>query len=915
MGVARLGDQADIELVRRQRLKEEGLDVLAIRLGHVHALNRGKVDLLGEPLLVNGVASRDLHAADAPDLGPAGLQRVVLKDDRGLAGGEGDDRAGHEGRNDVDECFEDHGVNCVGAGLVNQAAQDSEDGQAGLGAAQLVKAISNRHDAGEDVDLVPLGWADGAIEGLKGREAGAVVGLMVVEHRGGGSGLDVVMDHAPAVGDVGTPELELGGVGGGREGAELGGELEEADIMQQRAHAEGFDVFGGDAADALALAEEVGFELDTHEHGEEAGGAGVLGDAAGAAVHLADEHGGVRVKLEAEDEGAHGGGVFGVFDVRLGGGVLGVKDPAEGLDEGAVSGADVLVGGVDDVVEGGEADPELADADVTQAVDGGLIKAEAGAQQNVAGLVRVHDGGGEFHAVLRACEVNSEHGVGFPVLGDLSTGRAREYPGPLTRCGVGGGLCLLRRFAGLSDARAEARRRVIRWPMHTHAAILSTGDEVTLGQIADTNSRWLAQQLVSAGVRPVEHAVVPDELEDLTAAIARLARRAPLVVMTGGLGPTEGDLTRQAVAKLLGEELVVDDEAMAALTAMLAKRGREVSALQARQAMRPVSAACMPNAFGTAPGVRVVLPGKLTGAAWDAELFCLPGPPRELMPMWEGEVRSRLKTPAGQVVLTRLMHVTAIPEAEVAQQLKALTARHHDAGAVLTGMTASGGVITIRLRIEGVLALEVARGRLDETEGAIRGVLGDRVVAVDREGTGVSGAYALAASVIERLAARGEMLAVCESCSGGVLGAMLTAVAGSSRAVAGGFITYSNELKQALAGVPREVIERHGAVSAEVARGLATGTLERCGVEHALAITGIAGPGGGSAEKPVGTVFIARATRKAGAVEVDLRHCLVTGDREDVRLRSAVTALGLLHFALEGRGVGEPRMLWEKSSA
>lgn len=467
---------------------------------------------------------------------------------------------------------------------------------------------------------------------------------------------------------------------------------------------------------------------------------------------------------------------------------------------------------------------------------------------------------------------------------------------------------------------------------HDRAAILSTGDEIVIGQTQDSNAKLLAGRLIDIGIMPIEHAAVGDEIDSLVGAIRRLAAKVPLLVMSGGLGPTEGDLTRAALAKILDEPLVTDDGAMEALRTFLSKRGREMSERQARQAQRPRSAVCLPNLVGTAPGLHVVLNvTKDDGTRGECDVFCLPGPPRELEPMLTAQVLPRLRPPTERVVGTRLLHVVGIAEADAVNRLGDLTKRTPGKGQddALVGITASGGVLTLRMR-----ATSATRAGVDAALGAAEksahASLGDHVVGMDAS----VGREALARGVIERLIARSETVCTIESCTGGLLGGLLTMIAGSSAAYVGGAVTYSNDLKKSLAGVNAKSLEQFGAVSEAVAKEMAVGGLARFGAKYALAITGIAGPDGGSSEKPVGTVFVALAsnfgTRREGhgvinahrdgindssvqQPRVDVRRLWITGDREEVRQRACTSALAMLHFAMMGRAIGEPRLVWEKA--
>ena len=436
-------------------------------------------------------------------------------------------------------------------------------------------------------------------------------------------------------------------------------------------------------------------------------------------------------------------------------------------------------------------------------------------------------------------------------------------------------------------------------PFHDRALVLSTGDEIITGQLQDTNARWLAQRLVDVGIMPVEHRAVPDELPALVAALRDACGRAPLVVMSGGLGPTDGDLTRQALAQLTGDELVLDTEAHGAISAMLAKRGREMTERQARQALRPASARCLPNAFGTAPGLHMRVNGT-------SEVIALPGPPGELRPMFAALVKPLLRPPSGRTVLTRLAHIVGIPEADCVTRLGDLTKRNR---VPLVGITASGGILTLRIRYEGPAAGALAA--VDAAEAAARAALGDHLFA-SAEGA-ASGVESLVRTVLSLVRERGETLSVVESCTGGTLGELISSVPGSSAVFVGGAIVYANAMKVEL-GVRRCTLDAHGAVSRACCDELCGAGLARHGSGHVLAITGIAGPDGGTPEKPVGTVFIGCAGRGAGnepAGRADVRRFLFTGDREDVRRRACVSALTMLYFRLRGLPAGQPRLLWQ----
>ncbi len=421
---------------------------------------------------------------------------------------------------------------------------------------------------------------------------------------------------------------------------------------------------------------------------------------------------------------------------------------------------------------------------------------------------------------------------------------------------------------------------------HATASILSIGDELTLGQNLDTNSRWISDRLLALGILTVEHVTVPDDAARTAQALRRLGASSDLVISTGGLGPTSDDLTREALAQASGSPLVEDTEALARIEAWFTRARRPMPPLNRTQARRPQGATCMENTAGTAPGLHATIDG--------VDVFCLPGPPREMTAMFERSVLPRLRPPAGQVH-TRALHSFGLGESEVATRLGDLMDRTRTP---LVGTTVSEGIVTCRVRYQTNRAREQAANHglatdpLAETERHIRERLHPYVFG--------SGADTLPGVVLDLLKNRSQTLAVVESCTGGVLGALITEVPGSSAAFRGGWITYANEMKQQQIGVPAALFRQtgSGAVSRECAEAMATGGLERSGADHCLAVTGIAGPDGGTPDKPVGTVWIARADRTA----VEARKFLFLRDRRAVRDWSAKSALAMLRLALIGAG-------------
>ncbi|MEM1330190.1 MAG: CinA family nicotinamide mononucleotide deamidase-related protein [Planctomycetota bacterium] len=423
---------------------------------------------------------------------------------------------------------------------------------------------------------------------------------------------------------------------------------------------------------------------------------------------------------------------------------------------------------------------------------------------------------------------------------------------------------------------------------HARAAVLSIGDELVLGQTLDTNSQRLSQMLLDVGIRVVEHATVADDLGIIRRAIERFSADVSLLLISGGLGPTADDLTRAALADAMGDELIEDVEALEQIEAWYKGRGRKMPEANRVQALRPSHAACLENLHGTAPGLRAVLEG--------CEVYCLPGPPRELEPMFTERVLPRITGPRGVTVRTRVFRLIGIGESDVADRLGLLMDRDRNP---LVGTTASLGVVTVRMRDESEGAAEEAEARLDDTEALVREKL--------RPHDG--GSELVEEQVLGLLRDRGQRLSVVESCTGGLIGARLTGVAGSSAAFTGGWITYTNAMKHDGVGVPETHFpesgsaDAPGAVSRETALSMAEGGLTRArhelggepGVDWCLSVTGIAGPSGGSDEKPVGTVWVALAGRDGTR---DARRFQMRGDRDAARLWAVSAALSMLWMRL-----------------
>ena len=403
--------------------------------------------------------------------------------------------------------------------------------------------------------------------------------------------------------------------------------------------------------------------------------------------------------------------------------------------------------------------------------------------------------------------------------------------------------------------------------------LLSTGDELLTGQVVDTNSAWLMDRLWDLGVMVRRKTLVGDDRSDLLAAIAETTARADVVVMSGGLGPTEDDLTAECVAQAMGVPLVVDDASLAAIRERFEKLGRTMTPNNAKQARFPRGATILPNRLGTAPGFLVRL-GR-------AELICLPGVPVEYKGLCEGSVLPRIAERAGEVPAARLVKLIGIPESHADEAMRPVMDAPEHRG-VRFGYRAHWPEIHVKWSVSG----PDAEAHAERILGEVRRIFGDAVFA--------EGKQELPQRVVERLAARGERLALAESCTGGLVSQLVTSVPGASAVLDVGAVAYANAAKTTLLGVPEPLLAAHGAVSEPVARAMAEGVRHLGGATWGLAVTGIAGPGGGTPEKPVGTVHLAIA----GPDGTRTWTRRFPGDRERVRKTSAYDLLNQLRLLL-----------------
>ena len=405
-----------------------------------------------------------------------------------------------------------------------------------------------------------------------------------------------------------------------------------------------------------------------------------------------------------------------------------------------------------------------------------------------------------------------------------------------------------------------------------------TGDEVMRGLIADTNTAATAAKLHPLGFSLRRTTVVGDVREDIRGALVETAARADFCIVSGGLGPTSDDLTAACAAEAAGVKMRVHEPWIAHLHARWAKirPGEPLPKNNLRQAEVPESAEVLGNPNGSAPAFALRIDRCL--------FFFLPGVPREYHPLVDELVLPRLLTKTGSAVLrSRILQCYGVTESRLDELVARIREAHPEVRFGFRTRFPENHLTLVALAAEAA----TAEANLARVEAKCRDVLGSFVYGQD----GVT----FAQSIGERLAARGETICCAESCTGGLLMQLLTEVGGSSRWTAGGFVTYSYELKTRLLGVPRELLEKQGAVSEAVARAMAGGALRRAEATWALAITGIAGPGGGTPDKPVGTVWIALAHARG----TEARLLKLRGDRGQVRTQSAFGALQLLRERLD----------------
>jgi len=411
------------------------------------------------------------------------------------------------------------------------------------------------------------------------------------------------------------------------------------------------------------------------------------------------------------------------------------------------------------------------------------------------------------------------------------------------------------------------------------ASIVTIGNEVLSGHTVNTNAAYLGQKMLEKGIDVISERTVGDEIAAIVQALKAVCQEADIILATGGLGPTADDLTRQAMAEFLGVELQLDEGLLKTIKEMFRKRGIVMTPNNKTQTYLPKGTKAIENKIGTAAGIRAV---------WkDRSIYCMPGVPYEMKQMFEESILPEIEkgiSKKGEVKIIRKLNCYGQGESKIADMLGDLSKRGRNPE---INFTISYGVVTLHITARAA-NLEKANKLADCDERQIRTILGDLIFSAGDE--------TLAQAVGRMLVKKKMTLATAESCTGGLLSGMITEVPGSSRYFLYGWITYSNEAKISQLCVPREIIERYGAVSEQTAEAMAKGAKKKSGADVSVSITGIAGPDGGSEQKPVGLVYICVETGK----QRQTYRYILPGDRKAIRIRAANNTMNIIRLALKG---------------
>ena len=413
------------------------------------------------------------------------------------------------------------------------------------------------------------------------------------------------------------------------------------------------------------------------------------------------------------------------------------------------------------------------------------------------------------------------------------------------------------------------------------AEIIAVGSELLTPDNVDTNSLYLTQRLNEAGCQVHLKTVVGDEANEVAGVLREALLRSDIVIFSGGLGPTEDDITRPAVAAALHRSLSLDEDILETLRQRFIARGFRMAKINERQAEVIEAAEILDNPYGTAPGMWMEERGRY--------IALLPGPPRELQAVFEQSVLSKIRILGrGERLIYKSFHVTGITESELDSQIAPIYTQYSK-----VRTTILAGTRHIAIRLYRWIGKDENPSDIEELAKRIQAQLGDSIFATKGE--------SMEAVIGRLLQETSRTIAVAESCTAGMLGMHITRVPGSSEYFKGGVICYSNEAKRELCGVPTELLQKHGAVSAEVAEAMARGVRLALHSTIGLSITGVAGPGGGSSEKPVGLVHIGISDGE----QSESRHRIMPGDRESIRERSTYLALSWLRRFLMRTGIHE----------
>lgn len=413
------------------------------------------------------------------------------------------------------------------------------------------------------------------------------------------------------------------------------------------------------------------------------------------------------------------------------------------------------------------------------------------------------------------------------------------------------------------------------------AEIVAIGTELLMGQITNTDAQYLSRRLQSLGISVYYHTTVGDNPQRMRDTLALALSRSDVVITTGGLGPTQDDLSKEMAAELLGLPMRFDEESWRAIEGYFARTGRVCPANNRKQAMFAGGATILPNACGTAPGCMIEKDGKI--------VVQLPGPPHEMAEMFDRQVYDRLAKRTGGCIASRYIRIYGLGESQVAQ----MCARWIESqGEVTVAPYCSLGECQLRVTARGE-SEQAALDKVQPVAAEIAALLGESVYATLPTASG-----SMEEIAGRELTARGLTVATAESCTGGLVAARLVNYPGISAALGEAHVTYANEAKMRYCGVKKETLDTYGAVSEQTAREMAQGLRERSGADIAVSTTGIAGPSGGTKDKPVGLVYVGCADARGVRVE----QLMLTGNRERIRNLAALRALDMIRRAAIGYG-------------